>query len=155
MKQTTTLQHTQGFAAHRREALLLAVLALAGGAALAQSPAPSVSYNGGPLPTRHPVLEQAGALLLPMRDLCAALGAQVQWYPSERKIELRRGDHLVELWVRTPVAQVDHNPVQLSLPPLMKQGVTYLPLRLVGEAFGCQVRWDAGARAVSLSTTAP
>jgi len=141
---------SQGFAASRREALwvVLALMVLPGGAAVAQ--APSVVVNGRALAPGHPVINQGGVVLLSMRDLCTALGATVQWYPSERKVELRRGETLVELWVMTPVAHLNHNPVQLASPPLLREGVTYLPLRLVGQAFGCAVQWDAATRTVTV-----
>jgi len=151
MKQPLSQRSPQGFAATRRGALFVLALA-ASGVACAQ--APRVCLNGAPLTTTHPLLEQAGTLLLPMRDLCAALAVQVKWFAAERKIELQRGDRLVELWIMTPVAQVNHDPVQLALPPLVKEGVTYLPLRVVGEAFGCAVEWDATPRTVAL-TSAP
>lgn len=130
-------------------AVLLALAWLAPGAALAQGA--KVVVNGRPLAPSHPVVQRAGALLLPMRDVCAALGAQIQWYPTERKIELRRAGSLVEMWVRTPVAQVNRNPVQLAVPPLLVDGVTYLPLRLAGEALGCAVRWEAATRTVAVT----
>jgi hypothetical protein len=113
--------------------------------------APTVTADGHPLATRAWVTS-AGAVLLPLRDLTQALGAQVQWFPEERKVELRRGDRLIELWIMTPVAQVDHTPVQLTSPPLMREGTTYLPLRLLAEAFGWRVLWDAAQRAVKLAT---
>jgi serine protease Do len=141
---------SEGFAARRREALLvlLAVVVLTGGSAVAQTP--TVVVNGCAMIPGHPVINQAGVVLLPMRELCMALGATVQWYPQERKIELRRGEMFVELWVMTPVAHVNHSPVQLASPPLLREGVTYLPLRLVGQAFGCAVQWDAATRTVSV-----
>ena len=132
-------------------AVLLVLACLAPGLALAQGP--QVVINGRPLAPSHPVVQRAGALLLPLRDVCAALGAQIQWYPAERKIELRRAGSLVEMWVRTPVAQVNRNPVQLAVPPLLVDGVTYLPLRLAGEALGCAVRWEAATRTVAVTDT--
>jgi hypothetical protein len=141
------LSRRQGFAASGCGALLV-VLALAGPAA---AQAPGVVINGAPLVLQHPALLREGVVLLPLRELCASLGAQARWYPEERKIELRQGETFVELWVMTPVAQINHNPVQLTTPPVLCEGVTYLPLRLVGQAFGCVVRWDAPTRTVSFT----
>lgn len=129
--------------------MLSVLVCLAPHVALAQGT--TVVINGRPLAPSHPVVQRAGALLLPMRDVCAALGAQVQWYPAERKIELRRAGSLVEMWVRTPVAQINRSPVQLAVPPLLVEGVAYLPLRLAGEALGCAVRWEAATRTVAVT----
>ena len=123
-------------------------------AALSQGP-PSVLVDGQPLRTAQPVLNREGVLLLPMRDVFEALHAQVRWYACERKIEARRGDDLLELWVGTPVANVNHNPLQLQVPPLLIGGVTYVPLRIPAEAFGGSVRWDAARRTALISSPAP
>lgn len=141
------LRQVQGFALSCCGALLV-VRAVAGPVA---DQAPSVVINGAPLALQHPALVREGVVLLPLRELCQALGAQARWYPEERKIELRQGETFVELWVLTPVAQINHNPVQLTIPPRLCEGVAYLPLRLVGQAFGCAVQWDAPTRTASLT----
>jgi hypothetical protein len=117
--------------------------------------APSVVVDGRALPLSVAPLHRQGALLLPMRSLFEALGAQVQWLSRERKIDARRGDDRVELWVGTPVAQVNHLPVQLTTPPVLVAGQAYVPLRFVAEALGGQVRWDPGAQTVFVQSSQP
>jgi len=147
-----SMSTTEGLAARCRGALLPLVVAGLLATGLAHAQAPTVLVNGRPLAAEHAALNRGGALLLPLRALGAALGAEVQWYADERKAELRRGDSLVELWMMTPVAQVNRNPVQLASPPVLQAGTAYLPLRLVSEAFGCAVRWDAATRTVNVGS---
>lgn len=115
------------------------------------SAAPMVVFDGTPLPHAAPLC-CAGALLLPLRPVFGAMQAQTRWLPKERKVEARRGEQLVELWVGTPVAQVNHAPVQLDVPPLLLNGQTYVPLRLVVEAFGGQIQWDASTQTATIVT---
>lgn len=133
--------------------LLATLLALSCG--VAQPAAPAIIVNGRPLQSPCQALNRDGALLLPLRVVFEALQAQVRWYPTERKIEARRGEDLVELWVGTPVAHANHNPIQLRVPPLIIAGVTYVPLRFPAEAFGGTVRWEPATRTVYISTTPP
>jgi hypothetical protein len=100
------------------------------------------------------VLNRLGVVLLPMRPVLEALGARAEWRPKEQKLQVRRGERLVELWIGTPVAQVDRVPVQLDVPPLLIDGTTYVPLRVLAQAFQALVRWDWLAKTVTISTSA-
>lgn len=121
---------------------LLAFAAVATPVASVAHGAPGVVVDGRLLQCPTPPLTHQGALLLPMRAVFEALHAQVQWRPAERKLEASRGDTLIELWIGTPVAHVNRNPIQLGTPPLLVAGAAYVPLRFVAEAFGGVVRWD-------------
>lgn len=126
---------------------LLCLLASAG----MSSAAPAVVVDGVTL-AAAPVNCQ-GTLLLPVRPVFDASQAQLRWFPKEQKLEARRGERLVELWIGTPVAQMDRVPVQLNTPPLLRDGVTYVPLRLVAEAFGGTVQWEPSRNRVVISTS--
>jgi hypothetical protein len=123
------------------------------GWAAADDATPRVLVNDQPLTTSHPPITRAGVMLLPMRDVFEALKVAVKWYPEERKIEARRGEALLELWIMTPVAMVNHSPLQLDAPPLLVGAVTYVPLRLPAEAFGGTVLWDAATHTARVTTT--
>ena len=132
-----------------RIVVALAVLAVFAGTALGQS----IVLNGQSLQAQ--AVNRHGTVLVPMRAIFSALGAQVTWYPAEQKIEARRGHEFVELWVGTPVAHINRSPVQLNVPPLMARGTTYVPLRFVAEALGTDVQWDPATKLVRLETAAP
>lgn len=125
---------------HRPAAALLLLLCLT---APCLAAAPTIVMDGKLLPTPAPPVNRGGVILLPMRSVFQSLQANVRWLPAAHKIEARRGSDLVELWIGTPVAQVNRLPVQLLTPPLLLNNTTYVPLRFVTEAFGGTVRWDA------------
>lgn len=144
----------EDFAHHWREVLVLLAVLIAAPAIPAPDDGPRIIINDQPLALSQPVINRGGVLLLPMRDVFQALGLQLVWHGPERKIEARRGETLIELWVMTPVAQVNSNPVQLRTPPVMVGEVTYVPLRLPAEALGARVRWDPSSHTAHV-TTAP
>jgi hypothetical protein len=133
---------------------VLVTVALGASAAPAQPPI-TVIVDGQPLRTPAPVVNRQGVLLLPLRAVFEALHADVRWYPCERKIEARRGEDFLELWVGTPVAQINHSPLQLRVPPLVINEITYVPVRVPAEAFGARVRWEAERRRVVVSSPLP
>lgn len=143
----------EDFAHYWREVLVLLAVVIAAPALPAPDDSPRVLINDQPLALTQPVINRGGVLLLPMRDVFQALGLHLVWHGPERKIEARRGETLIELWVMTPVAQVNSNPVQLRTPPVMVGEVTYVPLRLPAEALGAHVRWDPSSRTAHVTTT--
>lgn len=38
--------------------------------------------------------------------------------------------------------EIVSNAIKAKNPPFIKEGITYVPLRLVAETFGCVVHWD-------------
>lgn len=44
---------------------------------------------------------------------------------------------------------VNGNILEVDQPPLIEQGRTFVPLRAIGEALGCQVEWDNDTRSAS------
>ncbi len=116
---------------------------------------PAIVVNGTPLACPQPPLNRLGVVLLPLRPVLEALGAQSDWRPREEKLQVRRGGRLVELWVGTPVAQVNGLPVQLDVPPKLIDGITYVPLRVLAQAFDARVRWDPQTKTITVSAPLP
>lgn len=114
--------------------------------------APGVTLNGQPLVCASPPVNHQGAVLLPMRTIFTALQAEVRWLPEEQKVEARRGEQCLELWVGTPVALINRVPVQLDAPPQLIAGTAYVPLRLIAQTFGAIVRWEAVAQIAAIET---
>jgi hypothetical protein len=112
----------------------------------ASAHAQSVVINGVPLVTSHSPVTMSGTMLLPMRDVFEALGSEVKWFASERKIMAVRGQTTIELWIGRPVATINGVVANLPLAPTMLNGSTYVPLRFPAEAFGGTVKWDPATK---------
>ena len=50
---------------------------------------------------------------------------------------------IVKLYIGKTEAFVGNNKVLLDVPPYIKNGVTFVPIRFISEAFGAEVFWDA------------
>ena len=143
--------------------------AVCAGSALAQDAAPpvlsapaapalapiTVTLNGSPVSfaSGKPV-QSGGAVLVPLRGVFEALGATVKFDAPTKTISAVRGEKNVTLRIGDTAGQVDGNAAPLSAPAQMINGSTLVPLRFVAEAFGAQVKWDAPARTVRITTGA-
>lgn len=83
--------------------------------------------------------------MLPMRVIFEACNAQVDWYPVGKQIVATKADngHKISLRVgsKTAMDDSDKTEYQLAVAPYVKGGVTYVPVRFVAEALGCDVKW--------------
>ena len=90
---------------------------------------------------------QAGAVVdgccarVPLRGVCEALGAEVQWWASTRAVVILRTHVHIVMQVDLPTAWVNGEPTPLKAPPVLRNGQVLVPLRFVAEALGARVNY--------------
>lgn len=133
-----------------KKVFLAASLAMMSGATWAQGI--SVTVNGNPVafPKQGPIQAPDGSILVPLREVFESLGASVQFLPKTRTITATRGTTTVALQLGESVGYVNGKPKSLPTPAQNIGGTTMLPLRIISEAFGADVKWDANARLVAI-----
>lgn len=89
--------------------------------------------------------------MLPIRFVAEALGAAVEWNDSLRKITITKEELIIEIFVDSPFALVNGNPIQLDSPAFIENNRTYLPLRFVAENLGAEVTWDQSTQQVTIT----
>jgi len=82
---------------------------------------------------------ESGRLLVEMRALFEWLGWVVDWDPWEHRIDASNGTDALTMWINDTQAWVNGVGYILDVPPRLRWGRTYVPLRFVAEATGCQV----------------
>lgn len=102
----------------------------------------SVYLNGRALTLRLPAAITRGHLVVHLRDLTEAMGAQVQWEGATRSITLTRGGARVELGIDRTTMRVNGYAEELPLAPFLFESHTVAPLRSVAQALGARVEWD-------------
>lgn len=93
-----------------------------------------------------------GRVLVPLRGVMEKLGAYVSYQASTKTVTANRGDVDLQLTLGQRVATLNGREVTLDVPAMEYRGSTLVPLRFMGEALGVDVRWDAAAYAVRIST---
>jgi hypothetical protein len=92
-----------------------------------------------------------GRVLIPLRAVVEALGAEVNWDPATQTVLGRKGDRGFSLPIGSRTATVNQSTVNLDVPAQLIRGNTMVPLRFVAEALGAEVGWDASTQQVAIS----
>lgn len=97
-----------------------------------------------------PVIRNARTLL-PIRFVAEALGAEVAWDAPQQKVTITKDDLSIDIFIGSPFALVNGDPVQLDAPAFIENSRTYLPLRFIAENLGAEVAWDQSAQQVTIT----
>ena len=108
-----------------------------------------VQIDGKPIAVSAYV--ERGVTYVPLRALLNTIGAWDVWWDEATGRAAAASDD-IHLWA-DPAADtvtVDEKTVRGRV--TVENGVTYVPLRLVGEALGCQVEWDPYLRGATVTS---
>ncbi len=140
-----------------RKILLLFVLALLlvlAYAVPAHADAPIVNLNGQVLSFDVPPTIENGRVMVPMRTIFEALGAQVTWDATSWSVYATSGSTAIKLEIGGQ-AFINGTPTTLDVPAEIVDGRTLVPLRFVSEALNATVAWDGIHQTVTIVRPAP
>ena len=107
--------------------------------------AESVSVNGHQLQfseeTGIPYINENFRTMVPVRIVGESLEAKVEWDGDEQKVSIKNDAHTVEFYVGKDIILKDGVSSKMDTAVVNKNGRTYLPIRPVAEALGCEVIW--------------
>ncbi|MEW6662576.1 MAG: beta-propeller domain-containing protein [Bacillota bacterium] len=89
-----------------------------------------------------------GRLLVPLRGVFEALGAEVNWDPKDRTITAIRDSVTIQLAINKKTAFINGQSMAFDAAPAIVNGRTMVPLRFISEALGELVIWDEATRSV-------
>jgi len=116
----------------------------------------TVNIDGTPVSFTHatglPFIDANNRTQVPFRIVLESFGATVEWNAAGR-VAIAEKDGVT---VRVPIGThfVYRNGEQFinDTSSLVRDGRTYLPIRLVLESFGAEVNWDAATRTVLVTS---
>ncbi|MFS0727447.1 phosphodiester glycosidase family protein [Paenibacillus sp. 1P07SE] len=84
---------------------------------------------------------------VPIRLIGESFGAQVAWDKPNQRIDITKGEQRIRLYVGRLEALRGEETIRLEAAPFVSHGVTYVPLRFVGDVLGVSLQWrgDLGA----------
>ena len=92
-----------------------------------------------------------GRLLVPVRYLADALGAQINWDADTQAATVSTSVYQIQTAIGSTTMMVNGQPQTMDVVPLINNGRTYLSARFVAEAFGSSVSWDEATQTVTVS----
>lgn len=105
------------------------------------------------------------SVMVPLRAIGEAMGADVEWNPTTGVAELTLGDRFVRLTINSTVmdygyfsgyaasrTEFDVTMYVLASPAIIMDGRTLVPLRAISEGFGGTAEWVGETRTVTLAS---
>ncbi len=97
-----------------------------------------------------PPVIRNGRTMVPFRFLAESLGAEVSWNDYDRMVTFTKDDTVMYLWIGNKSAIINSQMIQLDSEPIIINGRTMVPLRVISENLGAKVSWDGMTRTVSI-----
>lgn len=141
--------HEHGTAAGGHEAAVEDHTEMKGCPALTGSTTITLYFNGQRLDA--PGVAHDQKLLVPVRDLAQAAGAEVSWDGHTQSVLVHKGDRLIILKVGDSVATVNGKQVKLPVAAELHDGRTFAPGHLLTEGLGLELRCAPEERSVYFS----
>ncbi|VTR24342.1 Copper amine oxidase N-terminal domain [Actinobacillus pleuropneumoniae] len=99
-------------------------------------------------PDAKPFQDGQGSVMVPIRFISEALGGKISYSKNGGKtiVEVKKGADTVKMTVGQTAALVNGKSKSYGTKIILKQNRTFVPLRLVSEGLGEEVKWDKVGR---------
>ncbi len=92
-----------------------------------------------------------GRTLVPIRFIAEELGAEVSWDEEQKMATLKKGSDIIVLRIDDNRALINGIEKVFDSKTILKDGRTFVPLRLVAESFGARIEWIDDERRVVIT----
>src|SRR5690606_37984708 len=103
-------------------------------------------------PDQKPFINPDNRILVPVRFVSEALGAQVDWSDLNKTVKINYKGKTILLEIGLKQALVRTSIVTLDTNAAIINERTMVPLRFVSECLGAEVEWNSHAREVYIFT---
>jgi hypothetical protein len=88
---------------------------------------------------------------LPLRIMFNSIQAKFTWDGENKSITATKGNNTLKMWVNKQEYLLNGKEKTMASVPVILDGSTYVPVRLVTESFGIGINWDAKTRTVKIT----
>lgn len=99
-----------------------------------------------------PFIDENNRTQIPLRTALEHYGAKVGWIPERYTATVSYEDKLIEVPIGESFIFVNGKKVYHDTVALIKNGRTYLPLRIVFESLGAEVLWEGETKSVIVNS---
>ncbi|SFG15199.1 Copper amine oxidase N-terminal domain-containing protein [Desulfotomaculum arcticum] len=110
-----------------------------------------IILNGKEMNFTTPPTNYNGRMLVPLRDIFEALGANIEWNDSSRTVTAQKDSNQIILVVGGQATK-NGKSVDLDVPARIINNKVMVPLRFISESFNIDVGWDNNTQTISLLT---
>lgn len=112
----------------------------------------SLTVNGKKQSIDVAPLLQNDTTYVPIRYVLDHFGGQSEWNATSKKVTVLSGSTVMELTVGKKEFTLDGTRKQSTVSPIIVDGRTLVPLRLVSEALGIDVKWEKKTKSITLES---
>ncbi|MCH5210790.1 MAG: copper amine oxidase N-terminal domain-containing protein [Oscillospiraceae bacterium] len=112
-----------------------------------------VELNGDIMSFDNNPIMLDGRILVPMRAIFEALGATVTWYKDSQEVIAKNDKLTVQLKMGRNIMYVNGKTIEIDVSPGIFGDTTYVPVRVVAEAFDAEVTWNGETKTVIIKTS--
>lgn len=99
----------------------------------------------------QPPIAESGRILVPLRVIFEAFGAEVTWEQATQSVLAVKGDTTIKLTLGSKNAYKNGELIVLDVPAKALNGRTLVPVRFISESFGAEVTWDQATKTVGIT----
>ncbi len=90
-------------------------------------------------------------ILVPLRAIFEALGADVDWNDASQTVTAIKGNRSISLAIGSNILYINGEAKTLDATAILVNARTLVPVRAISEAFGCTVDWNDAEAAVYIT----
>lgn len=109
-----------------------------------------VQIDGEQLTFDQPPVKESDRVLVPMRAIFEALGAQVSWDEETKTATAVKGDDVTSIQIDNIIMFFNSQPITLDVPARQINDRTLVPVRAVSEVFGAVVDFVEETQTVTI-----
>ena len=109
-----------------------------------------VYCDGQPVEFDQPPIMVNDRVLVPMRAIFEAMGAEVIWEADTKTVIAKKGDIMLSLQVGSDTMTKNDQVIPLDVSPQLVHDRTLVPVRAVSEGLNADVQWDEESRTVTI-----
>ncbi len=113
----------------------------------------TITVDKATVRTDVPPVSINGRTLVPVRSVFKAFDAEIEWYPRERRVFIRKDNQVIWLRVGEVHAKVDGQIIPLDVALIIYRGRAMVPLRFLAETLGASVTWDPRTQTITIITS--
>ena len=93
-----------------------------------------------------------GRTFLPIRAVVEAMGGEVRWRESDKRVSIYLKEDVIHLWIGDKIAKVNGKNKETDVAPYISdRDRTMLPLRFIAENLDLEVNWDGPTKTVTIT----
>ena len=89
--------------------------------------------------------------MVPLRFISEAMGANVEWVPETRTINIALDDTKISMQIDNTAYTINDDAAEMDVAPVIREDRTMVPLRFVSEALAKSVYWNGATSVVVIA----